>query len=504
MLASLAFSSVMGTQIAPLEDIKPRAGAISMSLNTTSIDHLMQTFVPILAYFSLNGKSFPLNVTESGLLYKFTFKNLTVVEASGFTEKVFEYIEGTDKIHCRIGGVNVSTIIDADLEALHFIPFKASQVNITNMALDFVIESTSTDNVHWKLVETSAVTLDRVNIEMNNAVLNELVKLSSSVINYIIKHDVIPMLEKKFDGIVEKLNAMVANEKPYDFDVPVEGLSLNLTMTTAPELKKGSNLIEVFFDGLFDMPEGTPNRFRKDYKDDITSYPPRLQHSLSEQFWIHQDTFESLIRVAGATIFPLHYSNAATTTAFLDTFKEVKAHYGADAKIDFQLSLLDGGVAKPITFDTKRGVTFGGQNNDITSVIDIIVSNATTVNETALTFKCNMESNLNVTLHNLVVYPRIDQITIANTKLTKDLVGLSKEYRFNSLFTQLADQSRLLYNQRWMHGWALANWDPQLGMLGGLLKNTTMTPYIADEWMFAGFEMQADLPTAQNPTLDFI
>ena len=253
-----------------------------MSLNTTSIDNIMQTFVPIMAYFALNGKSFPLNITESGLLYKFTFKNLTILEASGFTEKVFEYVEGTDKIHCRIAGVNVSTLIDADLEALHFIPFKASKVNITNMALDFVIESTSADNVHWKLVETSVVTLDKVIIEMDNAVLNELVKLTSSIINYIIKNDLIPMLEKKFDGIVDKLNAMIANEKPYDFDVPVEGLNLNLTMTTAPALKKGSNLIEVFFDGLFDMPEGTANRFRSDYKDDITSYPPRLEHSLSE------------------------------------------------------------------------------------------------------------------------------------------------------------------------------------------------------------------------------
>ena len=122
--------------------------------------------------------------------------------------------------------------------------------------------------------------------------------------------------------------------------------------------------------------------------------------------------------------------------------------------------MIDGGVAKPITFDTKKGVTFGGHNNDITSVINVIVSNATTVNETALTFECNMETNFNFTLHNLVIYPRVDQITIANTKLTKDLVGLSKDYRYNSLFTQLADQSRTIYNQRWIHGWALANWNP--------------------------------------------
>jgi len=505
VLAALSIGCVVAHVIGnEIGEITPRPGAVSMSLNTTSVNNIMQTFVPIMAYFALNGKSFPLDIRESGWLYSFTFNNLTVVEATGFTEKVFQYIEGTDKIHCRIGGVNVSTIIDADLEALHLIPFKASRVNITNMTLDFVIESTSADGVHWTLAEKSVVTLDNVDIEMDSSILNELVHLSSSIINHIIKNDLLPMLEKQVDGIVAKLNAMVANEQPYDFEVPVEGLNLNLTMTTAPRMKEGSDLIEVFFDGLFDMPKGAAQSFRQAYTGDITNYPPRLAHSNSEQFWIHEDTVDSMLRVAGATIFPLHYSEKTITAEFLSTFREVHAHYGADATIDFQLTLKDEGAAKPITFDRNHGVTFGGHNNDITSVIDVIVSNGTVVNETALTFECNLESYFNFTLKNLIIYPRFDEVSISNTKLTKDIVGLSKEYRFNSLATQILDQSKDIYNQRFFHGWALANWNPQLGMIGGILKNTTMTPYITDEWMFAGFEMQADLPNAVNPTLEFI
>jgi len=252
------------------------------------------------------------------------------------------------------------------------------------------------------------VTLDNVNIEMDSAILNELVHLSSSIINHIIKADLLPMLEKQVDGIVAKLNAMVANEQPYDFEVPVEGLNLNLTMTTAPRMKEGSDLIEIFFDGLFDMPKGAAQSFRQAYTGDITSYPPRLAHSNSEQFWIHEDTIDSMLRVAGATIFPLHYSDKTITAEFLSTFREVQAHYGADATIDFQLTLKDGGAAKPITFNRKHGVTLGGQNGEITSVIDVIVSNSTTVNETALTFECNLESYFNFTLKNLIIYPRFD------------------------------------------------------------------------------------------------
>ena len=35
---------------------------------------------------------------------------------------------------------------------------------------------------------------------------------------------------------------------------------------------------------------------------------------------------------------------------------------------------------------------------------------------------------------------------------------------------------------------------PQAAMIGGLLKNTTMSPYIADGWLYGGFDMAADAP----------
>ena len=103
----------------------------------------MQTFVPIMAYFALNNHTFPLNIHESNFLYSFDFNDMHIIEASGFKEKVFEYIPGTDKVHVRIGGVNVSSTIDAELKALKLIPFKSSGVNITNLSLDITVRSTS-------------------------------------------------------------------------------------------------------------------------------------------------------------------------------------------------------------------------------------------------------------------------------------------------------------------------------------------------------------------------
>lgn len=94
-----------------------------------------------------------------------------IIEATGFTEKVFEYIPGTDIVHVRIGGVNVSSTIDADLKALKLIPFKSSGVNITNLSLDITVRSTSPDNLHWDLIETTKVSFDHVKITMANSFL---------------------------------------------------------------------------------------------------------------------------------------------------------------------------------------------------------------------------------------------------------------------------------------------------------------------------------------------
>jgi hypothetical protein len=125
--------------------LEAQPGAIELSLNSTSINNVMQTFVPILAYYALNNQTFNINETYDGTGYKLVLNDIHVVEATGFTTKVFENIEGTDKIHVRVGGVNISMDVDGELDALYFIPLKAAHVNITNATIDFVVESTSND-----------------------------------------------------------------------------------------------------------------------------------------------------------------------------------------------------------------------------------------------------------------------------------------------------------------------------------------------------------------------
>jgi len=109
----------------------------------------MATFIPILAYYGLNNKTIELDIDDKAILYKFTLSKIHLITVGGFKTKIFEEVPGTDKIHIKIGGINILMDIDAELDALYFIPFKASRINITNLDLDLTIESTSKDQVHW-------------------------------------------------------------------------------------------------------------------------------------------------------------------------------------------------------------------------------------------------------------------------------------------------------------------------------------------------------------------
>jgi hypothetical protein len=240
----------------------------------------MQTFVPILAYFALNNQTFNINETYSGTGYKLVLNDVHIVEATGFTTKSFENIPETDKVHVTVGGVDVSMDIDGELDALYFIPLKASHVNITNATIDFVVESTSDDTVHWALAENTTLTIGKVDIEMKSKILNELVKLSSGVINRIIK-DMLPKVSAVVDTEINAFNKMIANEGPYTFDVPLLGASfpLNLTMTSAPSIS--GDLIQMNFDGLFDDAENTTSQFN--FPIEVNAeWPERFNHSLSE------------------------------------------------------------------------------------------------------------------------------------------------------------------------------------------------------------------------------
>ena len=212
-----------------------KPGALELYLNTTSINNMMQTFVPILSYYMLNNKTYELDIHQSTILYSFDLDKILLNNATGFTTKEISNIPGTDKVHVKIGGVDVQMDLDGKLNALHFIPLEASHVFVHNASVEFTVESTSSDQLHWALVESSTIKFDKVDIKMKNSFLDKLVQLSRGIINDLIK-DQIPKLEKYINDQVLALNRMVAQEGKYTFEIPIQGNNtlLNMTMTHAP------------------------------------------------------------------------------------------------------------------------------------------------------------------------------------------------------------------------------------------------------------------------------
>ena len=109
----------------------------------------------------------------------------------------------------------------------------------------------------------------------------------------------------------------------------------------------------------------------------------------------------------------------------------------------------------------------------------------------------NMKTNINFTMFSvksdIVFFPSIKSVSVENTAVKKQKVDLNShnfDAMFKSIFKEVANE----FNIKHAKGVKLGDIDPDIAMISGLLKNTTLSPYIADGWIYAGFDMQADLP----------
>ena len=73
-------------------------------------------------------------------------------------------------------------------------------------------------------------------------------------------------------------------------------------------------------------------------------------------------------------------------------------------------------------------------------------------------------------------------------------------HNYDALFTSILENVANDMNIKQSGGFPLANINPTLGMLSGIFKDSIITPYVADNYLYAGFSMQADLPTLAAQT----
>jgi len=208
----------------------------------------------------------------------------------------------------------------------------------------------------------------------------------------------------------------------------------------------------------------------------------------------------SLFEDVGDKLFPLEVNSPDISAQMLQVFREVSLYYGKDATVGIQLTM-NPGTGKAINFDDKEGIMIGSKS-DITSTLTMICSNATTTNETAVVFSLNLLMAANVTLQDFILYPKINNIQVANTVVVQDNIGMYA-HNYNTLFSSILQNFANDINIQYQAGWPLANIDPVFALIGGLLKDVIVTPYVKENYLYGGFSMQADKPTLES-TLEII
>lgn len=319
-----------------------------------------------------------------------------------------DYTPGSNNIHIEIAGINLETLVDAEFKALNIIPFISTAVNVTNMTVNFsVAAQVLPDGVHWHMNETAQVTIGDISIDMKNSFLDKLVDMNRKLIDLAVNDAVIPYVEHLLTGEVDLINKMVSNEGPYTFYSGLFGganTGMNFTMTAAPQVVGDTDLVKIFFDGLFVPAEGQNDGPLIDFHSNLKTYPPRVEHSLSQQFWLNEDTFNSLIEVNRGALFPQTFNNSVVSDALYTAFPDLSTSCQNSASVSYTIDRSGSPQSQAITFDSHQGVIFGGKNNDVRSVIEVFCdSDASAI----YTLSSQIQTVANITMHNFMVYPAI-------------------------------------------------------------------------------------------------
>lgn len=124
-------------------------GSIGLVLNTTSVEHLMATALPLACYFGLNNKTIKLDIDSKSSFYHLILNSMHIGKVNVGKPSVFEQIPGTDQIKVKITEITADIELDGKVYLAYLIPLSVQKVTVTGMQVDLILNSISKDNVHW-------------------------------------------------------------------------------------------------------------------------------------------------------------------------------------------------------------------------------------------------------------------------------------------------------------------------------------------------------------------
>ena len=106
-------------------------------------------------------------------------------------------------------------------------------------------------------------------------------------------------------------------------------------------------------------------------------------------------------------------------------------------------------------------------------------------------FAMKIESKVNLEFKNLIFYFNISNIIVKETVIRRDHLGLN-DTSFEKDFQRLLNTQAQEINKQFDGGLFIGDIKPEAKMIGGILKNTTFSPYVKDEWFYGGLSLHAD------------
>jgi hypothetical protein len=105
-----------------------------------------------------------------------------------------------------------------------------------------------------------------------------------------------------------------------------------------------------------------------------------------------------------------------------------------------------------------------------------------------------LEADLNATLYNFVFYANITDYSINHVNMTVDNCKMWKSRNLNEVFSTLFSMAVDEIRSDFARGFDLSKLDSNVPFVAGMIKNTTVSPYIANEFMYIGFTFFVDTP----------
>lgn len=177
------------------------------------------------------------------------------------------------------------------------------------------------------------------------------------------------------------------------------------------------------------------------------------------------------------------------TEAFLTNFPEFKDFYGQDVQLELVYSILADNEFV-IDIVTDYGIIFGPK--DLAKLqLDVYASTPTMDKTLAAEFESFFTMNVNASMYNFIVNMNIPAAIIHSTNITVNNCNLeSKDY--DIIFTSLVEKAVSGINAKFNGGLDIKKLYPTVGFIAGMFQEFTISPFLIDEFYYAGFKFMLD------------